>query len=82
MASARRRVRTPDATLLRDVRTERGLTVEQLAQAAGLSKAVVSQIENGLRSSTVRERLLIGAVLGIDSTRLNVRAYLVIEERA
>ena len=35
---------------IRDLRLRRGLTVQQLAEATGLSKGFVSQVENGKSS--------------------------------
>lgn len=78
----RARVITPRARLLRDVREEHDLSLAQVAQATGIPRPNLSQIENGLRNPTVRERYLIGAVLGIDARRLNIRAYLVVEDAA
>lgn len=34
---------------VRELRTERGLTLQQLAEAVGKSKAFISQLENGRR---------------------------------
>jgi transcriptional regulator with XRE-family HTH domain len=75
-----RRVITPQAHLLRDVRHERGISISDLAEASGVARAHISQIENGLRCATVREQSLLAAALGIPKWRVTLRTYLVIEE--
>lgn len=77
---AGRRVITPQARLLREVRRERGLSLRELSAASLVPKPTLSQIENGLRCPTAREQRLLAAALGIDSYRVSVRSYLVIEE--
>lgn len=79
MDAPKRRVITPGTRLLRDVRQER-MSLRQLEQATGIGRAILSQIENGLRCPTSRQTRLIAAVLGVDAARLAVRVYLVIEE--
>jgi DNA-binding XRE family transcriptional regulator len=46
-------------------REHRGLTVEALATAAGISKAYLSQIENGKRHGTMRVMKVIAKVLDV-----------------
>jgi transcriptional regulator with XRE-family HTH domain len=38
---------------IRDLRLRRGLTVQKLAEASGLSKGFVSQVENGRTSPSL-----------------------------
>lgn len=80
MSAPRTRVITPLARPLREVREERDITLRALAQASGIARPILSQIETGLRSATVREQRLIGAALGIPSHRITLRSYLVIED--
>jgi transcriptional regulator with XRE-family HTH domain len=59
---------------IRDLRLRRGLTVQQLAQASGLSKGFISQVENDRTSPSL-------ATLGDLAKALNTSvAYLVVEE--
>jgi transcriptional regulator with XRE-family HTH domain len=57
------------------------MTLRQLEHATGISRAILSQIENGLRCPTSRQTRLIAAVLGVDAARLAIRAFLVVEEQ-
>jgi len=59
---------------IRDLRLRRGLTVQQLAAASGLSKGFISQVENGRTSPSL-------ATLRDLATALKTSvAYLVVEE--
>lgn len=59
---------------IRDLRLRRGLTVQQLAEASGLSKGFISQVENERTSPSL-------ATLGDLATALETSvAYLVVEE--
>jgi transcriptional regulator with XRE-family HTH domain len=80
--TAGRRVVTPYARLLREVRRERGIPLRELATATGIDRGYLSQIENGLRAATVREQSLIAAALGVPGWRVTLRVYLVVEEEA
>lgn len=40
--------------ILREVRTEKGLSQEQLADQAGLHRTYISQIERGVKSPSLR----------------------------
>lgn len=75
-----RRVVTPHARLLREVREERGHSLRELAAATGIDRGYLSQIENGLRCPTVREQRLVAAALGLTAERVAVRCYLVVED--
>ena len=50
---------------LREARRERGLTIDQLAQATGLTKGFLSQVERDLASTSVASLLKICAALGL-----------------
>ncbi len=50
---------------LRAIRTRRGLTLQQVADAAGLSKAFVSQIESGTANPSLASLKRVGTALGI-----------------
>ena len=76
----RRRVITPHARILREVRHERGLSLSELSFATGVARANLSQIETGLRCPTVREQRLVAAALGLPAERVSVRCYLVVED--
>jgi transcriptional regulator with XRE-family HTH domain len=52
-------------TRLRQARQERGLTIDQLAQATGLTKGFLSQVERDLASTSVSSLLKICSVLGL-----------------
>lgn len=51
---------------LRKLRRERGITQVELANAAGISQAMLSNIENGNRKPSVETARRIAAKLGID----------------
>lgn len=57
-------------TLLRAVRRERGLTLEGLATATGLTKSYLSKIERGLSTPSIAVALTIARALDIDVGRL------------
>ncbi len=62
------RAAAPEAPLgekLRAIRKERGLTIQQVATAAGLSKAFVSQIESGIANPSLASLKRVGNALGI-----------------
>jgi transcriptional regulator with XRE-family HTH domain len=51
---------------LRDLRQQRGLSIQAVAQAAGLSIGFVSQVERGISSPSVRDLVRMAEVLGAD----------------
>jgi len=59
---------------IRDLRLRRGLTVQQLADASGLSKGFISQVENERTSPSLATLHDLAGALGISA------AYLVVEE--
>ena len=59
---------------IRDLRQRRGLTVQQLADASGLSKGFISQVENERTSPSLSTLHDLACALGISA------AYLVVEE--
>jgi transcriptional regulator with XRE-family HTH domain len=67
---------------LRDARRDRGLTLRQVEERTGLNRAVLSQLENGLRAPTGRQIQLIANALDVRVSRVVVRVYLAIEEPA
>lgn len=54
---------------LRALRIKRGMTMKQVAEAAGISESYVCQIERGKQSMPVHTAKKIAAVLGFDWTR-------------
>lgn len=64
----------PLGTKIRDLRLRRGLTVQQLAEASGLSKGFISQIENHRTSPSLTT--LHDLARALDTSA----AYLVVEE--
>ena len=55
---------------LRQLRDERGLTQERLAELAGLERTYISQAEQGRRNTTVITLQKLAAALGVDVTEL------------
>jgi transcriptional regulator with XRE-family HTH domain len=49
---------------IREIRKSRGMTQDQLAAAAGLSKSFISEVENDSRNASSRNLLNIANVLG------------------
>jgi transcriptional regulator with XRE-family HTH domain len=70
----REKVCSQVATLLRELREERGLSMTALAAQAGLSRAMISHVEHGLRNPTVDTLLRIAAVLKVDASEILQRA--------
>ncbi|MFC3458435.1 MULTISPECIES: helix-turn-helix domain-containing protein [Massilia] len=56
--------------VLRVVRTEAGLTQEQLALAAGVDRSFVSMVERGVNQPTIRMIFRFAAALGVAPSRL------------
>jgi transcriptional regulator with XRE-family HTH domain len=59
---------------LRELRSERGLSQERLALAAGLDRTYVSGIERGERNPSLTNLLKLAATLGIKLSELAFRA--------
>jgi transcriptional regulator with XRE-family HTH domain len=59
---------------LRDLRTERGLSQERLAQLSGLDRTYVSGIERGERNPSLTNLLKLAATLGVPLSELAIRA--------
>jgi transcriptional regulator with XRE-family HTH domain len=51
---------------LRGIRAERGLTLQQIAAASGLTRAFISQLERGETSASVSSLYRICAALGVE----------------
>lgn len=58
---------------VRAVRTQRGLTVGALAEKCGLSKGLISQVENGKTSPSITTLERIAAGLGVPAAYLLLR---------
>lgn len=56
--------------LLRPVRRQRGLTLEQLAQQTGLTKSYLSKIERGQSTPSIAVALKVARALDVDVGRL------------
>lgn len=54
---------------LKAIRIERGLTLKQVAEQAGVCESYISHIENGKQSMPVHTAKKIAAVLGFDWTK-------------
>ena len=55
---------------IRAIRHARGLTIKQLAAAAGVSFPFLSHIETGVRGPSHRSLLLLSAALGLSDLHL------------
>jgi transcriptional regulator with XRE-family HTH domain len=58
------------ASVLRDVRREKGLSQESLASEAGLHRTHIGLVERGKRSPTVKTLLVIAGALGLSGSAL------------
>lgn len=58
---------------IRSARTDAGLTQEQLASAAGLDRAYISQLENDHKSPTVDTLLRLCGAIGVRASELIAR---------
>lgn len=58
------------AEVLREVRLERGLSQEGLADGAGLHRTYISQVERGLKSPSLRSLEKIAQALGMPPSAL------------
>ena len=56
--------------VLRDARQGRGLSQEQLAEAAGLDRSFISLVERGIQSPNIVALLRIAEVLGVRASDL------------
>ena len=55
---------------LKQLRAQRGLTLEQLAQGAGLTRSYLSKVERGISTPSIESALGIAAALGISVEKL------------
>ncbi len=60
----------PVTALLRAVRTQRGLTLEALAEQTGLTKSYLSKIERGQSTPSIAVALKVAKALDVDVGRL------------
>ncbi len=58
------------AEVLREIRQEKGLSQEALADKAGLHRTYISQVERGLKSPSLRSLEQIAQALGIPASAL------------
>jgi transcriptional regulator with XRE-family HTH domain len=58
------------AQLLRREREKRGLSMNRVAERAGLSQQMVSYVERGMRNPTLETLLRIAAAIEIDFTEV------------
>ncbi len=58
------------AEVLREVRQEKGLSQEELADRAGLHRTYISQVERGLKSPSLRSLEEIAQALGVPASAL------------
>ncbi len=56
-------------TWLQEIRNEKGLTQEEVAQIVGINRASLSKLENGNTNPSVRLAQKLGSTLGFDWTR-------------
>jgi transcriptional regulator with XRE-family HTH domain len=62
------------ARLLREERIRRGISMNRLAEKSGLSQAMVSYVERGIRNPTLDTLLRIAGALNVDLSGLIKRA--------
>jgi transcriptional regulator with XRE-family HTH domain len=62
------------AKILREEREKRGLSMNQVAERAGLSQQMVSYVERGMRNPTLETLLRMAAALEIDLSKVISRA--------
>jgi transcriptional regulator with XRE-family HTH domain len=60
----------PFAELLKDARGKRGWSKARLAKVAGVDRAIVSRIENGIHPGSLRTVARLARALGIDLNEL------------
>jgi transcriptional regulator with XRE-family HTH domain len=62
------------ARLLRSERVRRGMSMTQVAEKSGLSRQMISYIEQGMRNPTLDTLLRIAIALDVDLSKLIKRA--------
>ena len=55
---------------LKQLRVQRGLTLEQLAQSSGLTRSYLSKVERGMSNPSIESALSISTALGISVEKL------------
>jgi transcriptional regulator with XRE-family HTH domain len=70
------------AELLKKERQKHGLSLNALAQRAGLSRQSIRFVEQGLRSPTLDTLLRITTALGVDLERIIARARKAVKTQA
>jgi|SRR5690625_1906239 len=56
--------------IIRELRTQRGMTLMDLAEGCGLSQAMISKIENGLGNPSINSLRMIAKALGVPTALL------------
>ena len=69
------------AQLLRGERLRRGMSMTQVAEQSGLSRQMISYIEQGMRNPTLDTLLRIANALNLDLWKLIKRASVVTDRR-
>jgi len=62
------------AQILRNEREKRSLSMNQVAERAGLSQQMVSYVERGMRNPTIETLLRMAAAIEVDLARVIERA--------
>lgn len=70
MCAAKRSLVNRFPAILRELRQEKGLSQEELADKAGLHRTYISQIERGLKSPSLRSLEQIAEALGVPLSTL------------
>jgi transcriptional regulator with XRE-family HTH domain len=61
---------------IRDLRRQAGKTLQEIADALGVSAVYISEVERGKRPPFVTEKIkLLAPILGVDSSKLILRAW-------
>lgn len=60
--------------ILKDVREKKGMTQQNVADQAGLSRAAYTNIEIGKRKPSIETAMKIGSVLGFEWSKLYEKA--------
>jgi len=67
--------------VLRDVREQKGLSQETLAEAAGLDRSFISLVERGIQSPNVVVLFKIAEVLGVPASELVAKGEALLKVR-
>lgn len=67
---------------LRELRIDHGLSLRALAAAAGIDRAIISQIERGRMVATIEEAAKLSTALGLEANQLRPVTLLATEVHA